>query len=87
VTPVRDLLNRIRWDAEFSAGKFDIGYFDRVEGRIIRVSMSEVSFPEHDHAAFEFIDSDGVSHHVPLHRVREVFKNGVLIWQRKVGEG
>ena len=28
------------------------------------------------------IGEDGYSVHVPLHRIREVYKDGSLIWQR-----
>jgi uncharacterized protein (UPF0248 family) len=37
---IRALLNRIRWDREFGRGEFTIGYFDRLERRIIVVPLS-----------------------------------------------
>lgn len=43
--PIHELLNRIRWDAEFARGKFELGYFDRVEKRTVVVPFAEVSFP------------------------------------------
>jgi uncharacterized protein (UPF0248 family) len=79
--PIHELLNRIRWDQEFSSGRFDIGYHDRVEGRIVRVPLFDVVFPEGENA-FELVDEDGQSHRIPFHRVREVYKNGQLIWKR-----
>ena len=79
--PIHELLNRIRWDREFSSGRFEIGYHDRCEGRIIRVPLLDVVFTEGENA-FELMDEDGESHRIPFHRVREVHKNGQLIWQR-----
>ena len=43
--PIHELLNRIRWDPEFARGKFQLGYYDRAEDRIILVPFKEVSFP------------------------------------------
>lgn len=82
--PIQDLLNRIRWDRNFS-GEFMLGYYDRVDDRIVRVTLREISFPPGDHFAFEWVDESGVTHSVPYHRIREVFRNGELIWERKTG--
>lgn len=79
--PIHELLSRIRWDPEFSRGRFEIGYHDRLEDRIVRVPLLEVLFPEGENA-FELIDDDGESHRIPFHRVREVCKDGQVIWQR-----
>ena len=35
--PIHQLLSRIRWDPEFGRGTFDLGYFDRVEERVVIV--------------------------------------------------
>jgi uncharacterized protein (UPF0248 family) len=82
MTPIRDLLNRIRWDAEFARGEFVLGYFDRLEDRVVHVPFREVDFPPDDPQAFRLVDAEGRAHHVPLHRVREVFKDGQRIWHR-----
>ena len=80
--PIHELLNRIRWDAEFARGNFELGYFDRVEDRIIVVPFAEVSFPRDDPQAFRLVDGEGRIHRVPFHRVREVYKDGQRIWHR-----
>ena len=80
--PIHELLNRIRWDAEFARGNFELGYFDRVEERIIVVPFAEVSFPHDDPQAFRLVDEAGRVHRVPFHRVREVYKDGQRIWHR-----
>lgn len=79
--PIQDLLNRIRWDEHFH-GEFIVGYFDRINGEIVRVPFAVITFPPDDHFAFVIIDSEGAAHSVPYHRVREVFRDGALIWQR-----
>jgi len=46
MAPIHELLNRIRWDPEFGRGNFELGYFDRVEGRVIVVPFRELDFPK-----------------------------------------
>lgn len=79
--PIQDLLNRIRWDGHYG-GDFVIGYYDRIVGAIVRVRFAEISFPPDDHFAFVVIDAEGAAHSVPYHRVREVYRDGELIWRR-----
>ena len=81
--PIQELLNRIHWDTEFSRGKFEIGYFDRITHRIIRLPLQQITFDPDNHFFFQFVNSDGISHEVPLHRIRVVYKDGVCIWQRE----
>jgi uncharacterized protein (UPF0248 family) len=80
--PIQDLLDRIRWDPEFGQGEFVIGYQDRVAHAIVRVPFKRIFFPPSGHFSFEAVEADGTVHTVPLHRVREVYRNGELIWQR-----
>ena len=85
--PIHELLNRIRWDREFGRGTFELGYFDRVEGRVLIVPLREVDFPEDDPQAFRLIDTEGRTHRVPFHRVREVYKNSQRNWHRGPSTG
>ena len=82
MAPIHELLNRIRWDPEFGRGNFELGYFDRVEGRVIVVPFRELDFPRDDPQAFRLEDTEGRIHRVPFHRVREVYKEGQRIWHR-----
>ena len=80
--PIQDLLHRIQWDKEFGKADFEIGYFDRVTNKTVRVPFRRVHFEKGEHFALEAIEEDDSVHTVPLHRVREVWRNGALIWQR-----
>jgi uncharacterized protein (UPF0248 family) len=57
--PIHELLARIRHDPESGRGQFEIGYFDRQEGVVHRVSMREITFPAGERRVFEVIDEDG----------------------------
>ena len=81
--PIRDLLQRIQWDPEFGQGRFMIGYYDRLADQILRVGFQRVHLARGNHFSFDVEEDDGGMHMVPFHRVREVWKNGKLIWQRK----
>jgi uncharacterized protein (UPF0248 family) len=82
MTPIHELLNRIRWDAEFAQGTFQLGYYDRAENRVILVPFKELTFPPANPRTFQITDSAGLVHRVPFHRVRAVYKNSRRIWHR-----
>ena len=82
MTPIQDLLHRIQWDPSFADADFEISYHDRVEERLIRVPMTRVRFEKDTGFALELFDHDGAVHMIPLHRVREVYKDGKCIWSR-----
>lgn len=81
--PIHDLLHRIEWDAQFGAGDFVIGYYDRIADKIIRVPFRHVHLDRGDQFSFDAVEDDGSVHAVPFHRVREVWRNGELIWKRE----
>jgi uncharacterized protein (UPF0248 family) len=82
MTPIQDLLHRIQWDPQFGAGSFTIGYYDRVFDRVVRVPFQRLVLERGNHFSFDVISADGFARMVPFHRVREVWRNGELIWRR-----
>lgn len=80
--PIHELLNRIRWDPAFAQGSFELDYYGRVEDRLIRVPIARVQLTPGDHFTFQSADADGYPHDVPLHRVKDVYRDGERIWQR-----
>ena len=80
--PIHKLLSRIRWDPRFRAGRFDVGYFDRLDRRVITVPFESLRFPVGTPAMFEIWDDDGTLRRIPFHRVRRVTRDGRVIWER-----
>lgn len=80
--PLHELLHRIKWDTEFGRGAFALGYYDRVLHQETIVPFASISLDPQRPATFSFHDEDGIVTHIPLHRVRMVYKDGVVIWQR-----
>jgi uncharacterized protein (UPF0248 family) len=85
--PIQDLLHRIRWDPDFGRGEFLIGYYDRLRRCVVQIPFARIQFEPGDHFSFTAVEADGSLHQVPLHRIREVHRNGDLIWQRPVRDG
>jgi uncharacterized protein (UPF0248 family) len=82
--PIYNFLNRLRWDPRFREGRFEIGYYDRLLNRILVVSLETIRFSAAAPLAFELYDGEGTMHRIPFHRVRRVYRNGQIIWQRKL---
>lgn len=80
--PINKVLNRIRWDREFGDALFEIGFYDRMVASIIRRPLVDLIFEPGNKEFFLLMDKEGVYQRIPLHRVREVYRNGNLIWQR-----
>lgn len=80
--PIHELLSRIRWDAKFAASHFVIGYWDRVAGKVLHADLREIAWDLDNPTFFDLVDGEGVAHSIPFHRVREVWRDGKLIWQR-----
>ncbi len=69
-------------DKNFGSGQLEIGYLDRHEGTIQRVRLEELVFPKGERRVIELSDETGQVRRIPFHRVREVWRDGALIWQR-----
>ena len=80
--PIHQLLSRIRWDAEFGRAQFVIGYVDHVTGKIQQVSLRDAQPDPANHSLLDIVDDEGFKISLPLHRIRQVLRNGEVIWQR-----
>lgn len=80
--PLEQLLHRIKWDVEFGKGAFALGYYDRVAHKEHIVPFESVTMDHQRSGTFSFEGEDGLIRQIPFHRVRTVYKDGVVIWQR-----
>jgi uncharacterized protein (UPF0248 family) len=83
MVPIVDLLNRIRWDKEFGKGVFEIGYLDHVEQRIVRVPLARIHLEKGNHFSFQLETEIGEILTIPFHRIREVYRDGIILWKRR----
>jgi uncharacterized protein (UPF0248 family) len=80
--PLQDLMHRMQWDADFGRGVFSLGYYDRVARQERIVPYASVRLDPERPDTLSVGDEEGMVRHIPLHRVRTVYKDGVVIWQR-----
>ncbi len=61
-----------------------LGTYDRKEETIQRVALQEVSFPASgERHLFELVEEAGQIRRIPFHRIREVYRDGRIIWHRQ----
>ena len=79
---IRDMLNQIQWDPSFAGSSYELAIYDRIEDCLIRIPYGELEFEEGNHFAVFLHREDENPITIPLHRVREVYRDGVCIWRR-----
>jgi len=79
--PIKDILNKIIWDARERPEEYVIGYYDRVQDKVIEIAFKDIAKIEE---GFIIIERRGEKAMIPLHRVRIVKKKGEIIWQRSI---
>jgi len=81
--PLHELLSRIHWDPGFGQGQFRLGYLDHARPELVYLDLNEVQPAPDSPSCFDVMDTEGNIHSIPYHRVKEVWKNGELIWRRE----
>ena len=74
---ILDLLNKVKWDKNEDPEDYSIAYFDRVSSK-----NKEIRFNDIKSIGGNFMIVGEEESHIPLHRIREVKKKGIIIWQR-----
>ena len=77
--PIQDLLNKIEWDERENPQKYSIFYFDRVLNKLIEIPYAKLKKIE---GSFMVLNNEEESN-IPLHRIKKVAKNNIIVWQRK----
>jgi len=75
---IGDLLNKIRWDKNSKPEEYMIVYFDRMAGKSYEVAFTAIG----REGNFFTITINGRKTSIPLHRIRQVKRNGKAIWER-----
>ena len=77
--PIQHLLNKIKWDKRETPQEYKFFYLDRIENK-----LKELKFDEIKNIEGSFIVlNNGNETNIPLHRVKKVVKNNIVIWERK----
>jgi uncharacterized protein (UPF0248 family) len=84
--PIQDVLHRIQWDPACRGSRFEIGYVDRLAGTIVRVPFGDLHLDPGRPAILTRHDIEGSVIRIPLHRVRRVWRDGVIFWERRAAD-
>jgi len=74
---ILDLLNKIKWDKNEKPEDYSIVYFDRVSSRNMEIRFNDIKSIE---GSFMVVGEE--ESQIPLHRIKQVKKKGIIIWQR-----
>ena len=77
--PIQDLLNKIKWDKREAPEQYSIFYFDRILKNLIEISYARIKRIEGSFMVLDNIEESNI----PLHRIKKVMKNEVVVWERK----
>ena len=75
---VGDLLNRLRWDKNLKPQEYVLVYIDRIEEKNYEIPLTAIARKGN----FIMILKQGKEQSIPLHRIRQVKRNGKVIWER-----
>ena len=75
---IGDLLNKLRWDKNLKQEEYTIVYFDRIAEKGFEVPFTAIA----RHGNFFVIRLGSKETSIPLHRIRQVKRNGKVIWDR-----
>jgi uncharacterized protein (UPF0248 family) len=74
---IKDLINKIKWDKRESPSDYVLIYIDMGERK--QLPYTDIKRLEGN---FMIVERYGEEVEIPLHRVREVIKKGVVVWKR-----
>lgn len=77
--PIQDLLNKIKWDERENSDDYSIFYLDRVLNKLIEIPYAKIKKLEGSFMILDNLDETNI----PLHRIKKVMKNNVVVWERK----
>jgi len=76
---ILDLLNKIKWDKKESPDDYEIAYFDRISNKKENIKYVNIKRIE---GGFIVVEKENKEVNIPLHRIKEVSKKGVVVWKR-----
>ncbi len=71
---IKQFLNKIKYSGKFETKNIVIYYYDRVLKTLIPINYNDFKI---DGEFIIFKDKE-----IPLHRIREIRKKGMIIWKR-----
>jgi len=76
---IKNLLNKIKWDKRENPNQYIIFYFDRIEKELMQIPYTKIKRLE---GIFMVLNNEEETN-IPLHRIKRVMKNDIVVWERK----
>lgn len=73
---VKEFFDKIKWDKKEKKEKYEVSYFDRISKKEIKINYENIE--QFDNNFFYIEESM-----IPIRRIRKIYKNGKLFWERK----
>ena len=77
--PIRELINKIKFDDRENPEDYVLFYLDRVEDKLKPIKFVEIKRTEGN---FMVLDRGDEEVEIPMHRIRKVEKKGEVVWER-----
>ncbi|MBW2963250.1 DUF504 domain-containing protein [Candidatus Woesearchaeota archaeon] len=77
--PVKDLINKIKFDAREKKEDYVLFYLDRIEGKLKPIKFKEIKRTEGN---FLVLERNSEEVEIPMHRIKKVEKKGKVVWER-----
>ena len=75
---IKELINKIKWDKREKPEDYALWFLDL--DRLVEMPYAAIKRLEGN---FMVVEREGEEVEIPLHRIREVRKKGVVVWRRK----
>jgi uncharacterized protein (UPF0248 family) len=76
------LISKIRWDPRERPEEYVLFYQDRLATELKALPFPAIKRVE---GTFLIVERDGEETSIPAHRIRQVRRNGALVWERQPG--
>ena len=73
--PIKDFINKIRWDKNLDKDSYTLHYIDRITNSIKTIKFNEIIAIEGDFLVLE-------DREIPLHRIRKITMFEKVVWER-----
>lgn len=75
----KQMLDKIKWSKKFNEKDIALVYFDRILNKNIKVNYKNIKIED----SYLIIEKENKISEIPLHRLREIRNEGIIIWRRK----
>lgn len=79
--PIKELLNKIKWDKRENPEDYTVGYYDRLRKEIIEFPFKAIKEIDEN---FMLVEIKGEEKTIPLHAIKIVRKKGEQLWKRPI---